>query len=109
MRALIRKCCGANLLVMLLARAGAAAAEHTMSFGAYTVHYNALASGLLQAEVARRYGITRSKGRGVLNVSVLKKTATGTVPVKAAVSATAANLSAQLRFFNDPATTEKDS
>ncbi len=109
MRALIRKCCGANLLVMLLAWAGAAAAEQSMTFGDYTVHYNAFASDLLQAEVAKRYGITRSKGRGVLNVSVLKKTATGTVPVKAAVSATAANLSAQLRTINLREITEKDS
>ncbi|HTT08395.1 MAG TPA: DUF4426 domain-containing protein [Gammaproteobacteria bacterium] len=109
MRALIRNWCGVNLLALLLALPGGATAEQSMTFGNYTVHYNAFASDLLQAEVAKRYGISRSKGKGVLNISVLKKTDTGTVPVKAAVSATAANLSAQLRTINLREITERDS
>ena len=109
MSALIRKCCGTCLLVLLLALPGWVSAEQSMTFGEYTVHYNAFTSDLLQAEVAKRYGISRSKGKGVINISVLKKTEAGTVPVKAVVSATAANLSAQLRTINLREITEKDS
>lgn len=102
----MRRLCIACWLMLL---PGWVAAEQFMTFGDYTVHYNAFPSDLLQAEVAKRYGISRSKGKGILNISVLKKTEAGTVPVKAVVSATAANLSAQLRTINLREIAEKDS
>lgn len=73
-------------------------AEQSQSFGEYTVHYNTINTSMLDPEVARGYGITRSKNRALLNVSVLKNVmGTSVHPVKAKVSATATNLSAQLR------------
>lgn len=71
-----------------------AGAEQSMTFGDYTVHYSTFTADVLQPDIARKYNITRSQNKGVLNVSVLKSPST---PVKAKVTATATNLSAQLR------------
>jgi len=38
----------------------------------YEVHYIAFNSTFLQPEVARQYGLTRSRARGLVNISVLK-------------------------------------
>lgn len=45
----------------------------------YTLHYNALPSGMLSEEMARQHGILRSRGTGVLIVSVQAE-AEGSVP-----------------------------
>jgi len=60
----------ATLLALLLVCALPAGAERVKSFGPYQVHYNAFSSGFLSPEVARDYGILRSRTRGVLVVSV---------------------------------------
>ena len=73
-------------------------AEQSKTFGDYTIHYSAFPSDLLTPEVAKNYKIQRSKNRAILNISVLKKNmGTTGQPVKAAVEATATNLSQQLR------------
>lgn len=75
-----------------------ASAEQSQTFGDYTVHYIALNSQVLNANVASSYKITRSKNRILLNISVLKNQMGTTVkPVKAEVTATVANLVSQLR------------
>lgn len=67
-------------------------------FGDFEVHYNALRSDELGADVARAYGIERSANRVMLNVSLLAKTPDGrTQPVDGAVTATAYNLNGQLK------------
>ena len=73
-------------------------AEQSATFGDYTIHYNALPTEVLDPSIAKLYNIRRSQSRALLNVSVLKKKMglTGQ-PVRAAVKATATNLSAQLR------------
>jgi hypothetical protein len=74
-----------------------AAAEQMAVHGDYQVHFNAMQTSDLAAEVARAYGIERSKSRGLLTVSVLKRNKLGgTEPVAAKVSATATNLNNQL-------------
>ncbi len=73
-------------------------AENSRDFGEYVIHYNALTTDFLTPHVAKHYGISRSKNRGMLNVSVLKKSMG--VPgqaVKAEVSASATNLNAQVK------------
>ena len=76
----------------------AATAEQSSTFGDYTVHYSAFTTDILTPEVAKAYGIQRSKSHALLNISVLKKVmGTTGQPVRASVQATAANLSAQLR------------
>jgi hypothetical protein len=67
-------------------------------FGNFQVHYNALRTDQLTAEVARAYGIERSPSRVLLNVSLLEKSADGrTTPVDGEVSANAYNLNGQVK------------
>lgn len=85
------------LLVAGLAFAGAASAEISKKFGDYEVHYNALTTADLAPEVAKTYGIQRSRNRGMLTVAVLKRNALGvTQPVPAKIEARAVNLTAQM-------------
>ncbi|MYF70586.1 MAG: DUF4426 domain-containing protein, partial [Proteobacteria bacterium] len=42
-------------------------------FGDYTLHFNALTTDQLPAEVAQRHGIVRSGNRAMLHVSILRK------------------------------------
>jgi hypothetical protein len=62
----------ALLGVVAALAAAAATAEESTKVPGYTIHHNALTTGLLAPEVARSYGIQRSTNRGLLNVSVIK-------------------------------------
>jgi hypothetical protein len=75
--------------------------ESTKDFGDYVLHFNALGTDQLTENVARQYGIVRSRSRAMLNVSILRK-AEGTMgtPVTGSVSASAINLNGQLRNIN---------
>lgn len=76
-------------------------AEQSKAFGDYVIHYNALATGELSPAIAQNYGITRSKNRALLNVTVLKKMlGTTGQPVTATVKATAVNMSRQLQTLD---------
>lgn len=73
-------------------------AQQSQDFGDYVVHYNALNTNLIPPQVAQGYGITRSPSRALLNVTVLKKVMdTPGTPASAKVTASATNLSGQLR------------
>lgn len=74
------------------------AGASSKDFGDYVVHFSALSTDQLTPEVASTYGITRSKNRALLNVSVLKKAA-GTIgmPVSARVTALVANDTGQVK------------
>ena len=80
------------------APAAAAVTETMQDFGDYTLHFNALTTDQLTAEVAQRHGIVRSGNRAMLNVSILRnrEDAVG-VPVRGAVEVSAANLTGQLK------------
>jgi len=81
----------ASLLLALTSLS--AAAEQMTSDGTYEIHYNAFNSTFLQPDVARNYGLTRSKTLALINVSVLKKMPDGSKkPVEAQVTGTVANL-----------------
>lgn len=76
------------------------ATESSKDFGDYVVHFNALTTEELTPEVAQQYGIVRAKNRAMLNVTVLRKDGSGGslgTPVPGSVSATAINLTGQLR------------
>lgn len=76
-------------------------AEQFKTFDNYTVHYIALNSQALNPEIAKSYQIKRSNNRALLNISVLEKqTGTDVNPVKAVVTATATNLTSQLRTLD---------
>ena len=73
-------------------------AETSKDFGDYVLHFNALTTDQLTADVARSYGIVRSPNRAMLNISIIKKSpgTTGT-SVAGSVTASATNLTGQLK------------
>ena len=70
--------------------------ETSKDFGDYTIHINALNTDQLTPEVAKEYGIVRSKNRAMLTVSI-HKNLEGAPAVSADISASAVNLSGQLK------------
>ena len=72
-------------------------AERAVRFDDYTVHYNVLTTDIIDAEVARAYGIVRSNERAMINVSVLKANDTDMSAQKALIKVVASNLNSQLR------------
>jgi len=76
----------------------AARAQNSQDFGDYIVYYNAFTTDFLQPATARRYGITRSKHRGMVNISVQRKRMnTVGEPVEASITGNATNLNAQIK------------
>lgn len=73
--------------------------ETFKDFGNYEVHFNALRTDELNADIARVYGIQRSRNRVMLNVTVLRKEAEHAPrkPVEATVDVDAYNLNGQLK------------
>lgn len=76
-------------------------AEQAQKFGNLEVHYNAMLSSDLLPDVAKSYKIDRSKTRGILTVSVLRKNPVGVAqPVPANLTAYLVNLNNQLGNIN---------
>jgi hypothetical protein len=83
------------LAISLLAPLAAAANESTVADG-YVIHHNAFTADVLDPVVAQRYGIQRSKQRGVINVTLIKeKPGTTGMPTAARVEVSAASLTGQ--------------
>lgn len=79
-------------LLFLFAAPIPAQAEISQRFGPIEVHYNALSSDFLSPEIARAYGVERSKSRGIVTMAILRSDASAPPsPVPAKVS---------LRFLN---------
>jgi hypothetical protein len=67
-------------------------------FGDYVLHFNALTTDRLDAQIASEYNIVRSRNRALLNISVLRNQEIGlAMAVPANVTASATNLTGQLR------------
>lgn len=64
-------------LFALLSLALPAHAEQAKKFGDVEIHYNAMPTDELLPEVAKNYKIERSRNRGMLTISVLKRTPLG--------------------------------
>ncbi len=72
--------------------------ESFQTAGDYELHYNAVRTDQLTAEIARSYGIERSKNKVLLNVSMLKKSPSGSSTAQdAEVTVAARNLNNQLK------------
>ncbi len=85
--------CGALIVLSVTAYA-----ENSQDFGDYVVHFNALSTTHVPPAVTKEYDIKRSKNRGMINISVLRKMlGTTGEPVNADISATATNLTGQKR------------
>lgn len=75
-----------------------ATAENMKDFGDYVIHFNAMPTDMLTPQIARQYRITRSRTRGMINITVLKKVlGSPGQPVHARVDASARNLAGQGR------------
>lgn len=71
-------------------------AEQAKKFGDVDVHYNAMPTDELLPEVAKNYKIERSRNRGMLTISVLKRTGLGVgQPTKAEVKVNIPTLTGQ--------------
>jgi len=69
-------------------------AEQFKTFSNLEVHYIALPSTFIQPEIAKQYGIKRSKTNGLLNISILDKRKNKTA-VPATLTGTGRNLIGQ--------------
>ena len=86
------------LVVLALLLPLSASAENSKDFGDFVIHYNAMATDMVPPEVARKYRITRSQNRGMINITVLKKIlGSPGQPVHARVKVAAQNLAGQTR------------
>lgn len=86
-----------SLLALVLFLPFAAQAEQAQKFDDVEIHYNALSTNDLTPEVAKSYKLTRSKGRGLLTISVLKKNGRGaSYPVPAEIKVNVVNIYSQL-------------
>jgi len=83
-------------------------ADNAYDFGEYIVYYNAFTADTLPPEMATAYGIVRSKYKGVLNLSVQKKSKPGQLPqpVNAEVKINAVNFAGQLKELTPRRVTE---
>jgi hypothetical protein len=85
------------------------ATESAKDFGDYVVYFNAINTDQLSPEIAREYGIVRSKSRAMLNVSMHHKLPDGrTEAVTGAVSASATNLNGQFKTMTLREVREED-
>ncbi|MEZ5484225.1 MAG: DUF4426 domain-containing protein [Lysobacteraceae bacterium] len=86
----------AAVALLLLSAAPTKATDNRLESGDTVIHYNALPTAMLSAEVARGYGITRSANRALLNVSVHRRGEDGsTRATNALVKAAATNPNGQ--------------
>ena len=89
------------LAALILTIPAMALAENSRDFGDYVIHYNAMAADFVPPEVARKYRITRSRNRGLINITVLKKVlGSPGQPVHARVDVSARNLAGQGRSIH---------
>jgi hypothetical protein len=88
-------------LLTILLTSSAVFAENSTKVDGYTIHHNVITTDFISDEVARSYGIIRSKNRAMLNVSVIKdKEGTTGTPVNADVEANMTNIYGQQRGLN---------
>ena len=85
-------------LILLFTLSGPAQAEQYRQFGDYRIHYSAFKSDLISPEVAKAHGLTRSRYRATINITVQKKSGeNGYVPVSAKVEGTARDIHSRIR------------
>lgn len=60
------------IMLVLTVLTSPAWAENSTKIPGYTIHHNAIPTASLDPSIAGKYGIQRSKYRGMLNVSVIK-------------------------------------
>jgi len=79
------------MLSLSFALVNTANAENMKKLGSLNVHYMAIGSTFFTPEIAKAYGITRSRYNGLVNISVLDNTKAGTPAKTVAISGQAKN------------------
>lgn len=92
-----RRVARALMLLAALLAAATASAERKQAIGSYEAHYTLVPTLFLKPAVAADYGITRSRDRALLNVSVLD--ADGR-PVQVQITGTVRNLLEQQQVLD---------
>ncbi len=88
---------GLLLVALSVLPLAALAKDNVEQVGEYEIYYDVLPTSFLNPQVAQGYGVVRSKGQGMVRVTVLRHLADGTSEaVKARVSGYAGNLAGQL-------------
>jgi hypothetical protein len=88
------------LLALFTALTSTAQTGGQQDFGDYVVHFNAISTDFLTPEVASEYGITRSRHRALVNISIMKKSlGISTEPQNARVTGKSVNLRGQTRVL----------
>lgn len=81
------------LLLGLLGFSLNATAGQFKDFGDYRIYYNAFKSDMIAPEVAKAHGLTRSRYRAVINITVQKRAGDGRyLPVQAKVEGSARDI-----------------
>ncbi|WNC67762.1 DUF4426 domain-containing protein [Thalassotalea nanhaiensis] len=83
------------LIFTVLGVSNVANAENMKKFDALEVHYIGLPTTVLQPDIAKNYGIERSRYRGFVNISVLDTSKDGNPALKVGISGKATNLIGQ--------------
>ncbi len=85
-------------LLLIPAASVFADSENSRTFGDYVVYFNAFTTDTLAPQVAKQYGIKRSRNRGLFNIAVQKKVmGMPGKPVKARIHGRAVNLNNQVK------------
>ncbi|WP_286262309.1 DUF4426 domain-containing protein [Thalassotalea atypica] len=85
------------IAVFALAFSTVSAAENMKKLGTMNVHYMAMGATFLTPEIARAYGIERSKYNALINISVLDNSKPNTPAKSVSISGTAENITGQFK------------
>ncbi len=75
-------------------------AENMKKLGSMNVHYMAIGSTFFTPEIAKAYGITRSRYNGLINISVLDNTKAGSPAKTVSISGQAKNNLGQFKSLD---------
>lgn len=85
-------------IIALFFALGLAASASEIELDGYTIHYTVVSTDLLSPEVARAYGLSRSRNRALVNIVVMEQDASGSLrSIPARVQGTGVNLNQQSR------------
>ncbi len=85
------------MIVILAGTIGSASAENMKKLGSFNVHYMAIGATFLTPEIARSYGIERSRYNGLINISVLDNTVENNPAKQVRITGTARNDLGQIK------------
>jgi hypothetical protein len=86
---------GVILILLLSALSFNSHAENMKKMGSMDVHYMALGATFLTPEIAKAYGIERSRFNALINISVLDNSIKGTPAKVVTITGSAQNLAGQ--------------